>query len=106
MVYLRMAECSRMDAALSREFEKKVRNRMEEYLIKNTTKTQREQIVKDALGYGEVGCDEAAGSYGYDMYQDYIDGIREIDEITRSFRTAYVHGDMDRPERSACGYQK
>ena len=28
---------------------------MEEYLIKNTTREQREQIVKDSLGYSELG---------------------------------------------------
>ena len=32
---------------------------MEEYLIKNTTREQREQIVKDSLGYSELGCDDA-----------------------------------------------
>ena len=39
---------------------------MEEYLIKNTTREQREQIVKDSLGYSELGCDDAMD--GYDMY--------------------------------------
>ena len=38
---------------------------MEEYLIKNTTREQREQIVKDSLGYSELGCDDAMD--GYDM---------------------------------------
>lgn len=31
---------------------------MDEYLIKNTTREQREQIVKDSLGYSDLGCDE------------------------------------------------
>ena len=80
--------------------------RMEEYLIKNTTRAQREQIVKEALGYSDVGCDDAGGAYGYDMYQDYIDGKREIDEITRSFRANYVHGDMEKPSTGGCSYQR
>ena len=45
---------------------------MEEYLIKNTTREQREQIVKDSLGYSELGCDDAMD--GYDMYLPYIEG--------------------------------
>ena len=36
---------------------------MEEYLIKNTTREQREQIVKDSLGYSELGCDDAMDGY-------------------------------------------
>lgn len=47
---------------------------MEEYLIKNTTREQREQIVKDSLGYSELGCDDAMD--GYDMYLPYIEGIK------------------------------
>lgn len=79
---------------------------IEEYLIKNTTREQREKIVKDALGYSDVGCEEASGAYGYDLYQDYIDGIREIDEITKAFQASYIRGDLDRPERNSCGYQR
>ena len=46
---------------------------MEEYLIKNTTREQREQIEIDSLGYSELGCDDAMD--GYDMYLPYIEGI-------------------------------
>ena len=49
---------------------------MEEYLIKNTTREQREQIVKDSLGYSELGCDDAMD--GYDMYLPYIEGINFV----------------------------
>ena len=49
---------------------------MEEYLIKNTTREQREQIVKDSLGYSELGCDDAMD--GYDMYLPYIEGINDV----------------------------
>lgn len=79
---------------------------MEEFLIKNTTRAQREQIVKDALGYSDVGCDDVAGAYGYDMYEDYIEGRREIEEITQAFRANYVHGDMEKPASTGCNYQK
>ena len=52
---------------------------MEEYLIKNTTREQREQIVKDSLGYSELGCDDAMD--GYDMYLPYIEGRRSMSVI-------------------------
>lgn len=57
---------------------------MEEYLIKNTTREQREQIVKDSLGYSELGCDDAMD--GYDMYLPYIEGIKELREITNEYQ--------------------
>jgi hypothetical protein len=69
---------------------------MEKYLIKNTTKEQREQIVKDALSCGGGGCENcsACGIYGasdpYDMYQPYIDGEKELFEITKEFNAKYI----------------
>ena len=74
---------------------------MEEFLIKNTTRQQREQIVKDSLGYCDLGCDEGGGAYGYDMYQPYIDGEKELSEITQEFRASYMR-DMEREERGCC----
>ena len=72
---------------------------MEEYLIKNTTREQREQIVKDSLGYSELGCDDAMD--GYDMYLPYIEGIKELREITMEYQAQYVR-DMEREERGRC----
>lgn len=75
---------------------------MEEFLIQNTTREQREKIVKDSLGYSEIGCEECSGAYGYEMYQPYIDGEKELEEITQAFRPSYVK-DMERQERGGCG---
>lgn len=61
---------------------------MDKYLIKNTTRAQREQIVRDSLGYSDLGCDDCVN--GYDLYQPYIDGEKEISEITQSYRASYV----------------
>ena len=72
---------------------------MEEYLIKNTTREQREQIVRDALGYSDLGCDDAMD--GYDMYIPYIEGEKEISEITMEYQTQYVK-DMDKEPRGGC----
>lgn len=69
---------------------------MEEYLIKNTTREQREKIVRDALGCGGGGCENcsACGIYGaidpYEMYQPYIDGEKELLEITKEFHAKYI----------------
>ncbi|SCP99672.1 hypothetical protein [Anaerobium acetethylicum] len=69
---------------------------MEEYLIKNTTREQREKIVRDALGCGGGGCENcsACGIYGaidpYEMYQPYIDGEKELSEITKEFQAKYI----------------
>ena len=38
-----------------------------------------------------------------EMYQDYIDGKREIRDINMEFNARYVKGD-DMPERSGCGF--
>jgi hypothetical protein len=70
---------------------------MDKYLIKNTTKEQREKIVRDALDCGGGGCENcsACGVYGgidpYEMYQPYIDGIKELAEITEEFKSTFLH---------------
>lgn len=61
---------------------------MDKFLIKNTTRAQREQIVKDSLGYSDIGCEDC--SDGYEMYQPYIDGEKEISEITNEYKARYV----------------
>ena len=48
---------------------------MDKFLIKNTTRAEREQIVKEALGYSDIGCDDAMD--GYDMYVPYIEGEKD-----------------------------
>lgn len=69
---------------------------MDEFLIKNTTREQREKIVRDALGCGGSSCENcsACGVYGagdpFEMYQPYIDGEKEITEITKEFKTSYI----------------
>lgn len=77
---------------------------MDKYLIKNTTREQREQIVKDALGFSEVGCDEG-GRFGYDFYEPYINGEKEISELTQAYSAGYViSGNENRG--SGCSYIK
>ena len=65
---------------------------MKSLLIKDTTKEEREQIVAESLGIIDGSCDGCAAGLA-DMYQDYIDGKRELKEINMSFRRGYVSGD-------------
>ena len=46
---------------------------MKSYLIKDTTREEREQIVAEALGNIEANCDGCMPGLA-EMYQAYIDG--------------------------------
>jgi hypothetical protein len=52
------------------------------YLISETTKEEREQIVKDSLGNISANCDGCMAGLA-EMYQDYIDGKKELLNIWR-----------------------
>ena len=75
---------------------------MRSYLIKDTTREEREEIVADSLGNIHGSCDGCAAGIT-DMYQDYIDGKLELRDINMAFQTRYVSG-MEGPERGECGY--
>lgn len=72
------------------------------YLIKDTTKEEREQIVADSLGNMDASCD-GCGAGLVEMYQPYIDGEKELREITMEFNARYVKSE-DMPGRERCGY--
>ncbi|MCD8010203.1 MAG: hypothetical protein LUF34_05335 [Lachnospiraceae bacterium] len=68
---------------------------MKSILIKDTTREEREQIIRQSLDCG--GCDFCSscwlgGGSPYDMYQDYIDGKKEIAQINAEYRARYVRG--------------
>lgn len=69
---------------------------MNKFLIKDTTKKQREEIVRKSLGCGGGSCENCSGCgvYGagdpFDMYQPYIDGKKEISEINKEFNASYI----------------
>lgn len=75
------------------------RDGAESYLIRDTTRAQREQIVKESLGYGDIGCEDCMD--GYEMYLPYIEGKKELKEITMEYRARYLKN-MDREERGRC----
>ena len=69
-------------------------------LISETTREEREAIVNDSLGKIEGACDGCMAGLA-EMYQDYIDGKKEIKDINMEFHTRYVKGD-DMPGRESC----
>lgn len=61
---------------------------MKSYLIKDTTKEERIALIKQWIpdDDGLVDCDMDL----WDIYADYINGVREIAEINASTVTEYV----------------
>lgn len=57
---------------------------MDSILIKDTTKEERERIVAESIGNINGACDGCAAGLA-EMYQDYIDGKREIRDINMEF---------------------
>ena len=77
---------------------------MESILIKDTTREEREQIVAESIGNISGSCDGCMAGLA-EMYQDYIDGKKEIREINMAFRAQYESG-IEGPEKGGCGYVK
>ena len=73
------------------------------YLISETTKEERERIVAESLGNISGACDGCSPGM-IEMYQDYIDGKKELRDINMEFRASYVSGEIDKKEKSGCGY--
>ncbi len=72
-------------------------------LIADTTRDERERIVKESIGNINGACDGCMSGLA-DMYQDYIDGKREIRDINMSFNAQYESGEEE-PMRPSCGYK-
>ena len=73
------------------------------YLIKDTTREERERIVEESIGNISGSCDGCMAGLA-EMYQDYIDGKKEIRQINMEFNARYVSG-MEGPTRSGCMMQ-
>lgn len=74
---------------------------MPSYLIKDTTREQREQIVSEALGALEASCDGCMPGLA-EMYQAYIDGERELRECNAAFNARYISGMQGPESRRSC----
>ena len=66
---------------------------MNSILIKNTTREQREQIVRDSLGF-DIGCETVDTGIDYSLY---IDGKKELAELNAEFKANYVKAYPDAP---------
>ena len=73
---------------------------MKSSLIRDTTREEREEIVADALGNISGTCDGCSAGI-VEMYEDYIDGKKELRQINMEFRARYVSGD-EGPQRVGC----
>ena len=73
------------------------------YLIAETTREEREKIVAESLGNIEANCDGCMSGLA-EMYQDYIDGKKELREINMEFNARYIEEDI-RQERTGCFYR-
>lgn len=54
-------------------------------MIKDTTREERERIVEESIGNINGACDGCAPGLA-EMYQDYIDGKKDICDINAEFR--------------------
>ena len=70
---------------------------MKSYLIKDTTREERELIIAEALGNIEANCDGCMPGLA-EMYQAYIDGEMELRECNAAFNKGYISGKQG-PER-------
>jgi len=70
---------------------------MRSILIKDTTKEEREKIIRSSLDCGAGSCENCSscwlgGGNPWKIYQDYIDGKREIREINMEYNERYLQG--------------
>ncbi len=70
---------------------------MKSISIQDTTREEREEIVRRSLDCGAGGCENCSacglgGGEPWGMYQAYIDGEKEIAEINREYRARMVSG--------------
>ena len=74
---------------------------MKSYLIKDTTREEREQIVTEALGNIEANCDGCMPGLA-EMYQAYIDGEMELRECNAAFNKGYISGRQGPEQHRSC----
>ena len=71
------------------------------YLFAETTRVEREKIVAESLGIIEANCDGCLAGLA-EMYQEYIDGTKEIRDINMEFNAHYIREDLDEKSKRSC----
>ena len=77
---------------------------MNSILIADTTREEREQIVAESVGNIDGACDGCSPGL-IKMYQDYIEGKKELREVNMEFQARYMSGATG-PDRSGCGFSR
>ena len=77
---------------------------MKSILIADTSREEREQIVAESIGNIEGACDGCSPGM-IKMYQDYIEGRKELREVNMEFRARYISG-ATAPDRGGCGFSR
>ena len=75
---------------------------MKSLLIADTTREERARIVAESIGNIDGACDGCRPGLA-EMYEDYIEGRKELREINMEFNARYTSGRMG-PERSGCDF--
>ena len=70
---------------------------MKSILIADTTREERELIVAESIGNIDGLCDGCSPGL-VNMYQDYIEGRRELRQINMAFNARYASGGMEKDE--------
>lgn len=72
-------------------------------LIKDTTREERIEIVRRSLEDCEEGCDNNAGDDVDKMYEDYIEGRRELREINAEQSGHFLVSEREMARPGGCG---
>ena len=74
---------------------------MKSIRIADTTREERERIVAESIGNIDGACDGCSPGL-IKMYQDYIEGRKELREVNMEFNARYMSGAAG-PDRDGCG---
>ena len=77
---------------------------MKSILIADTTREEREQIVAESVGNIDGACDGCSPGL-IKMYQDYIEGRKELRQVNMEFNARYISGATG-PERGECDFSR
>ncbi|MBR3108178.1 MAG: purine biosynthesis protein PurH [Clostridia bacterium] len=75
---------------------------MKSLLIADTTREERERIVAESIGSIDGACDGCRPGL-IEMYQDYIEGRKELRQVNMEFNARYCSGAAG-PMRGECDY--
>jgi len=73
---------------------------MKSIRIADTTREERAHIVAESIGNIDGACDGCSPGL-LKMYQDYIDGRKELRQINMEFQARYTSGAIG-PDRGSC----